>query len=84
MCPLGDPNSGSSGMCLCVGMWRAEGGGPGGGGCGLWNACPCVRHCLGSCVVSKLYERGAQLLHIQALARHIHRDHMVQMMFERY
>lgn len=59
MCPLGDPNSGSSGMCLCVGMWRAEGGGPGGGGCGLWNACPCVRHCLGSCVVSKLYERGA-------------------------
>lgn len=29
MCPLGDPNSGFSGMCVCVGGGRARGRGDG-------------------------------------------------------
>ena len=40
MCPLGDPNSGSSGMCVCVCVCVCV---LGGRACGLWNACQCVR-----------------------------------------
>lgn len=53
MCPLGDPNSGSSGMCVCVCV----------GGAGmrpLECLSVCVRQCLGQCVVTEVYERGAQ------------------------